>query len=182
MDEGASPPTASPAASGQHTWLPRRPWPPWLQMYPTVPGREPPADLPERLSAGLLDLLFVAVLVPVPIVLDDWAGDALGWPTGLVATTGLLALVFGYSPVSTARWGGTPGKRIRGLRVAHAGDGAAVSYRVALGRHLTHLVLPVVSDLWFLRDEPLQQCLHDKAAGTVVVCVEPEGALAPGGP
>ncbi|MEU3959756.1 RDD family protein [Streptomyces buecherae] len=183
MDDAApsapSVPAPSPGPIDQD-WLPRRPWPPWLRMYPTRSGEPHPADLPERLSAYLTDLVLFGLLT----CLTALPSLLLEGPVAPVAALTAAGLLLCYSPLTTARWGGSPGKLLFGLRVAHAQDGGALPYRIALGRHLTHvgmIALCGVDQLWYLRDEPLQQCLHDQAAGTVVVRVEAPRPWVPGG-
>ncbi|MFE6775162.1 RDD family protein [Streptomyces sp. NPDC057702] len=163
-------------------WLPRRPWPAWIRIYPTQPGEPHPADLPERLSAYLVDILAFGLLTFLT-ALPSLFVDRL--PAAPVAALAAVALLLCYSPLTTARWGGSPGKLLFGLRVAREQDGAALPYRLALGRHLTHVgmvVLCGLDQLWFLWDEPCQQCLHDAATGTVVVRTEPPRAWVPGSP
>ncbi|WP_246495555.1 RDD family protein [Streptomyces zagrosensis] len=136
-------------------------------MYPTKPGREHPADLPRRLSAYVIDVVVFCGLFSLAVALDMQlsCNGAIGAPC-------FIAMCAGYSPLATARWGGTVGKRLCGLRVARAWDGTPLSYEHALCRHLAHLGLwffGALNHLWYLWDNPLQQCLHDKLADTVVV-------------
>jgi len=150
-----------------------KPHPQWMRIYPPEPGWETPADFPERFGALLIDVAVVIALVFGAAWLDVSVSGGED-PEGTVSTILLGTVFLCYSPLATARWGGTLGKRIFRLRVARTWDGRSLSYRHALGRHVIHWVLFVLvpfqlNHLWFLWDEPLQQCLHDKVASTVVV-------------
>ncbi len=143
--------------------------PPWLCAY-YEPAREKPANFGTRVGSYLLDGFFFVMLLLGGLSLN---GLLDGQEPGGIAV--FAALVLCYPPISTARWGGTPGKRMRGMRVARARDGQRLSYGRALTRHLVHWVLrftPIVGLLNYLSplwDEPLQQCFHDKVVSTVVV-------------
>ncbi|MEO3750571.1 RDD family protein [Streptomyces sp. B6B3] len=147
----------------------RQALPPWLPSE-YRPGRETPADLNDRFVPLMIDAVIFGVLAFALASLNEMVGG----PPAVAVVLG-AALLLCYSPVCTARWGGTPAKLLRDMRVADADDGTNLSYRRALGRHLAHwaLVVPAgLSHLWILWDEPLQQCLHDKAARTLVVIRE----------
>lgn len=135
------------------------------------PGRETPADLGDRSGPYFIDFAIFAGLTFGTFQLIDAAG---GHPA--LAAPLWVAIFLCYSPLSTARWGGTPGKRMcSGLRVAHLRDGSSLSYGEALRRHLAHWGLHVVGPIHhvsILWDEPLQQCLHDKFVESVVVVRE----------
>lgn len=80
-----------------------------------------------------------------------------------------VAFVVCYVIVLTAT-GGTPGKRILGMRVVRV-DGSQTGISKALGRELLKplTILPLgLGWLWML-DEPMARTWHDLAAGTVVV-------------
>ncbi len=145
--------------------------PPWLPPD-YQPGRETPADINDRSAPFLIDAAFVTGLMFALVSLNGLVGDQPA-----VAVVLCAAVLLCYSPLCTARWGGTPGKLMREIRVARADDGANLSYGQALRRHLAHWVLCVVPvgplhHLWIIWDEPRQQCLHDKFAKTIVVIRE----------
>jgi uncharacterized RDD family membrane protein YckC len=81
-----------------------------------------------------------------------------------------------YEVLYQARTGQTVGKRVMGIRTIQV-DGGALTRGSATKRYLTQLGcslvpgLGYVDGLWQLWDKPLRQCLHDKAAQTVVVKV-----------
>jgi uncharacterized RDD family membrane protein YckC len=173
--------------------------PPWkgaaLGRPAAGPGAltEPGRRLGARLLDGLVALPVLVVLVAVAVALvaphagplfpptnPDNSGARVPTPGfvwiylavfGAAVTTGLLFLT--YEVVATARYGRTLGKRwlhIRPLRI----DGSPVGWGRALGRAaiywLSGLIgwLGFLDPLWCLWDAD-RQCLHDKAAGTIVV-------------
>ena len=90
----------------------------------------PPAPLPVRTPAFLVDQAVVLLLGVLPVV-------ALGTPLSAVVSPGrtrtlvfvlLMGIAFGYHLLLEWRWGRTPGKRLFGLRVV-ASDGAELGFR-----------------------------------------------------
>ncbi|MDT0269098.1 RDD family protein [Streptomyces sp. DSM 44915] len=144
-------------------------WLSWLSPV-TKAGQEMLADFGDRCASFLIDAAFFLLLLRALAAVADRADLH---PAAHSVLIGVLVLV--YSPLCTARWGGSPGKLLRGARVADVPKGENLPYPRALGRHLTHWVLacvPIlnwVNYLFPLWDKPLRQCLHDKAVGTVVV-------------
>ncbi|WP_181923852.1 RDD family protein [Streptomyces inhibens] len=145
-----------------------------------------PAGPPPH-ALGNQGLRLLAIVIDLAIV--SVALSLVSAVVGLVVTFGhptdnspfylplllALAALFLYSPLLTARCGGTPGKLLCGLHVVRLADARNLSYGAALGRHLAHLgmwlvplisLLDAVSCLW---DRPFRQCLHDKTVGSVVV-------------
>ncbi|MFE1928797.1 RDD family protein [Streptomyces sp. NPDC059474] len=120
-----------------------------------------------RFAARVLDIGVLVVVVLLASVLTDFAGDAL---PALLA----MVVVGGYEPVLTAVYGATLGKRLCGLRVVRRGEGSGLGFGRALWRWACVLVgcaVPVLGVVNLLRcawDRPYRQCLHDKAADTVV--------------
>jgi uncharacterized RDD family membrane protein YckC len=160
------------------------------------PGGRPLAGFADRLLAWLVDaailgaILFVVVL-PVYVavfvkVFTDLDADAeptladfvLPW---LVMYAGLLVftVALGYLyevEVALRGQGRTIGKRVARVRVVPLDPTTALGRRALTRRwlvsHLATLLVPgfsLVDGLWQLGDQPYQQCLHDKAARTVVV-------------
>lgn len=92
-----------------------------------------------------------------------------------------LAVSFLYEVPQLARWGQTVGKRLCRVRVVHKAGRPAPGLGLATAalRWLVSGAAPavpgigpiiaVLDDLWLLWDRPWRQCLHDKAAATVVV-------------
>ncbi|MFE5210557.1 RDD family protein [Streptomyces sp. NPDC056600] len=164
-------------------------------MYPPPP---PPPALdgppPEmlgnqgaRLAARFLDgvfmllagLLVAGVVTVLQNVLE--APEPVEVLIGFVGY-GLLGLaLLCYEPVMIWERGATYGKRICGLRVARVGDGEDLSFRRAWLRWFMSFFmgfvpfLGLLDGLWCLWDKPFQQCLHDKAADSVVLTTKLAG-------
>lgn len=150
--------------------------------YPVPPAHRGPApgvlgNQGLRLLALLLDTVLafgVLSLVTFGAGLVVTFGGGRDNAPFYVPVLAAVALLFLYSPLLTARCGGTPGKLLCGLSVVRLADGNPLSYGAALGRHLAHLgmwVVPVLSlldplnCLW----DGLRQCLHDKVVGSLVI-------------
>jgi len=98
--------------------------------------------------------------------------------TFLLIGAGIGVISFGYDWLQHGLWGQTIGKRVMGTKVVTADTHAPVSGQAACGRAAVYALVPVVpsvgglfalvNESWLLWD-PRRQCLHDKAAGTVVV-------------
>lgn len=95
----------------------------------------------------------------------------------LIAVAGAF-LSFGYDWLQHGLWGQTIGKRVMGTRVVTAGSRGRISGGAACGRAAIYALIPLaptvglllwVLDLLWLLWDPRRQCLHDKAARTVVV-------------
>src|SRR5262249_7035408 len=108
--------------------------------------------------------------------------------TFLLIGAGVGVISFGYDWLQHRLWGQTVGQRGMGARVVIADPRSPISGRAACGRAAVYALVPVVpsvgglfaliNESWLLWD-PRRQCLHDKAAGTVVV---KKSMLASGGP
>jgi uncharacterized RDD family membrane protein YckC len=106
--------------------------------------------------------------------------------TFLLIGLGVGVVSFGYDWLQHGLWGQTIGKRVMGTKVVTADTRAPISGPAACGRAAVYALVPVVpsvgglfaliNESWLLWD-PRRQCLHDKAARTVVVKT---GAQAPG--
>ncbi len=107
----------------------------------------------------------------------------------LGAAVGIVS--FGYDWLQHGLWGQTIGKRVMGTKVVTADTRSPISGQAACGRAAVYALVPVVpsvgglfalvNESWLLWD-PRRQCLHDKAARTVVVKTSmlPPGAQMPG--
>jgi uncharacterized RDD family membrane protein YckC len=107
--------------------------------------------------------------------------------------TGVAAGIigFGYDWLQHALWGQTIGKRVMGTKVVSADTRARVTGGAACGRAAVYALIPLVptiggvfgllDTLWLLGDRR-RQCLHDKAARTVVVKARPVPGAAPAQP
>jgi uncharacterized RDD family membrane protein YckC len=111
--------------------------------------------------------------------------------TGMIGTflligVGVGVVSFGYDWLQHGLWGQTIGKRVMGTKVVTADGRSPISGNAACGRAAVYALVPVVpsvgglfaliNESWLLWD-PRRQCLHDKAARTVVVKTS---MLAPG--
>ena len=106
--------------------------------------------------------------------------------TFLLIGAGIGVISFGYDWLQHGLWGQTIGKRVMGTKVVTADTRSPISGHAACGRAAVYALVPVVpsvgglfaliNESWLLWD-PRRQCLHDKAAGTVVV---KKSTLAPG--
>ncbi|MFI8766983.1 RDD family protein [Streptomyces sp. NPDC053792] len=148
------------------------------ELRPT-PGA--PAGLMRRCAAVAVDLPIAVAVVLGPLLTLDPILEALA-VTGDPARTAwraaafawLLVFVLSYSPVCVSRWGGTPGKRVMGMEVIRASDGARLGYGAAVVRHVTNLVanaVPVllVANVSSITLSPNRQGVHDKRVGSQVI-------------
>lgn len=148
---------------------------------PPMGGGPPPQALAgqgARLGARILDGIFVVILMIVPLVISGViraAGDGAAPLATLVMVVGMIAVFALYEPLMLSKSGSTFGKRICGIRVARLSDGQNLSYGGALWRMFSSYLmgfvpfLGLLNILWCLWDSPYRQCLHDKAASSVVV-------------
>ncbi|MCZ2523384.1 RDD family protein [Streptomyces sp. HB2AG] len=142
---------------------------------PLPPGMPRPAGSGWRLLARVVDSLlvgFVGSLVLWTVLGFPDYGSAPGLLySGLVA---LLYLV--YEGVMLSRDGQTVGKKLVRIRVAMLADGSSPPASAAWLRAGVYslgawvcCIFWLLDVLWHLWDKPYRQCLHDKAARTVVV-------------
>jgi uncharacterized RDD family membrane protein YckC len=109
----------------------------------------------------------------------------------LLLTSAVLWFV--YDSVQHAKWGQTVGKRVLSTRVVSAYDRSPVSGAAAAKRAAVYALIPVIplvgsvfallNELWLTWDRR-KQCLHDKAARTIVIKtnVPPAGNWQQGSP
>jgi uncharacterized RDD family membrane protein YckC len=138
----------------------------------------------QRFLARLIDtvpLIVVWVIVSVIVFASSWT-DAGGFGLGrqLLAYLVIFGLYFVYEGIMVSRTGQTLGKMVLKIRVARLADGNAPGNAgwqraavYALPGVLSAICIGVIfwllNVLWCTWDKPYQQCLHDKAAKTVVV-------------
>jgi uncharacterized RDD family membrane protein YckC len=106
---------------------------------------------------------------------------------GVLYTVTLIAAAvwFLYDAFQHAKWGQTLGKRALSTRVVSADDGSPISTTAAVKRAGVYALIPVIpligtffallNELWLTWDRR-RQCLHDKAARTIVVRTDVPGA------
>jgi uncharacterized RDD family membrane protein YckC len=99
---------------------------------------------------------------------------------GAILTVGLLfyLVAFAYDWIQHAAWGQTIGKRALGTKVVKDDGNPSIGWGAAAGRAAVYALpraVPLVGGLFGLINElwltwdPRSQCLHDKAAHTVVI-------------
>jgi uncharacterized RDD family membrane protein YckC len=140
-----------------------------------------------RLGAAIIDGLILAVIglvISLPFV--SWHRLTQLKQRELISPEqyklNLIALIIGllYFWLLTYGWSGqTVGKRLLRIRVVRAADGGPISNGQALIRALVYAVagnvcgcFGLLDVLWILWDRR-KQCLHDKAATTVVIKADP---------
>ena len=143
------------------------------------PPPEALANQGARLAARVLDI--VVIVVALGVVLGFFSLLQQLWSnTGYLIITAVLgmicsAAVLCYEPILTWKYGATLGKRTLGLRVARLDNAQNLSAGRAFGRWLSAIAmgfvpfLGLLNVLWCCWDAPYRQCLHDKAASSVVV-------------
>jgi len=173
---GYGPPPQAPYGQPQGAY--GQQYPQWLSgpnAYGGAPaqGTRTLATAGDRFLARLIDaavllvpfILLYAIVAPVSSILY------------YVATA---AVVFGYEAAMLLTQGGqTLGKRVMKIRVVSLATGArptdaeiwarAGVYAGPQAVYCIGSLFSLVNVLWHLWDKPYQQCLHDKAAKTVVV-------------
>ncbi|MEV7778669.1 RDD family protein [Kitasatospora sp. NPDC088351] len=140
-----------------------------------LPGMPPLGSWPNRILARLIDYLLVQVVAIIVVLPFASLGDRSG-STGAFWLACALYLV--YEGLMLSRDGQTLGKKAMKIRVAMLADGNSPAPAAAWTRAAVFIVPAVVccAALWWLIDglfgvfdKPYRQCLHDKAAKTVVV-------------
>lgn len=147
-------------------------------------GMAPLASYGRRFLARVID---TAILVAIDVLVGSAVlRGAMAHPRdtsyGKEVLVGTLTFVlyFGYEGAMTAARGQTLGKRALRIRAARLADGSvpgpagwgrAAVYALPglLGAILIGPLFWLVNSLWCTWDRPYRQCLHDKAARTVVV-------------
>jgi uncharacterized RDD family membrane protein YckC len=142
-------------------WLPV--WRTFFNQISAIANRYPPGT---KLSA-------------IPAAKNALA-HAEGHLIGRLFVIGLVfyLVAFAYDWIQHAAWGQTIGKRALGTKVIKADGSPRVGAGPACGRAAIYALAPLVpvvgslfellNELWLTWD-PRRQCLHDKAAHTVVV-------------
>ncbi|MDT0342989.1 RDD family protein [Streptomyces litchfieldiae] len=144
-------------------------------------GMPPLAPLGRRLVARIVDALIVGIPVTLLLwpLMGDWNYDGNGGNGGYGQQTIVLLVYFVYEGLMLSARGQTLGKMLMRVRVGMLDNGAvprgAPAWMRAAVYSLPQLVpcvgflFWVVNALFCTWDKPYRQCLHDKAAKTVVV-------------
>ncbi|MCE7082546.1 RDD family protein [Streptomyces sp. ST2-7A] len=144
-------------------------------------GMPPLAPLGRRFLARVVDWLVVAI--PVGLITLPWAFDGGGgaFPgTGsFVSQLVYLLVYFVYEGLMLANRGQTLGKMLLGIRVSMLDNGSIPAGNPGWTRAAVYSLpqlVPCLGTLFWLWnvlsctwDRPYRQCVHDKAARTVVV-------------
>jgi uncharacterized RDD family membrane protein YckC len=150
-----------------------------------------------RFGGGVIDVVVVLVIQAIlvgPTIRWDRLGQAgygtayvAGRPGTRLAEFFAVLIAFLYYWLQHARWGQTLGKRAAGTRLVRMPDGGAVSWGQAAWRAGFSILFALVANLltcgfggvlalidpaWLLWDQR-RQALHDKAAKTLVIKVDP---------
>jgi uncharacterized RDD family membrane protein YckC len=141
-------------------------FPPWRTFFRTLQG------IANRYPAG-------TQLSTVPAAKNAIA-TAEGHLIGkvFVVSLGFYLVAFLYDWIQHWLWGQTIGKRALGTRVVKADGNPSVGAGAACGRAAIYALAPLIPlagslfellNLLWLTWDPRRQCLHDKAAHTVVI-------------
>jgi uncharacterized RDD family membrane protein YckC len=134
----------------------------------------PDANLAQRVAATVVDVLLVFVVCAVPVMM---LGRGLEASPVVVERITLAAMLVGgalYSVCSELGWGGTPGKRLLGMRVETL-RGRAPDTQTVLLRHGLRTMSWCLLGLGFLIApfNDRRQALHDLLTETRVLAVSP---------
>ncbi|MBC3842534.1 RDD family protein [Streptacidiphilus sp. 4-A2] len=174
-------PLYDPSRSGTNPYG-TSPYGPTPYGAPPVSAMPPLGGLGHRLLARIIDgVLLAIVAIPLSVVL--YAGSGHG-RTGRTLLIDLFLALLGFfyeGLMLTLAGGQTVGKKVMRIRVAVLADGSAPTGRTGWIRSAVYwlpslfsfLIIPalfsLLNVLWCVWDRPYRQCLHDKAAKTVVV-------------
>ncbi|MEV0277176.1 RDD family protein [Streptomyces sp. NPDC050610] len=143
-------------------------------------GMPPLAGRGRRLVARIIDGLIVGIPVSVIVSLAVGGYNPTKDTVKSTSMSVIIAIVyFVYEGLMLTSRGQTVGKRMMKIRVAMLENGAIPAGRPGWARAATYslpeivpccgFIFWLVNVLWCTWDKPYQQCLHDKAARTVVV-------------
>ncbi len=168
------------------------PYPVGSAPYPyaaSPPSLSPPlADYGQRLAGWLIDwVILLVVSVPISIITHSYHYSHLatsttnntnfrvGLPGALLSP--LIVIAYGTFMCGSTR-GQTLGMMIMGTKAVKLSSGAPIGYGPALGRAAFEMLLafllfvPWVIDMLFPLWDRMNQTLHDKVSGTIVLRVE----------
>ncbi|QPP08642.1 RDD family protein [Streptomyces bathyalis] len=145
-------------------------------------GMAPLASRGKRLVARIIDALLIGI--PVGLIMGfaqgGWEPDDSGRTAGQQLVYTVVYLV--YEGLMLTHSGQTVGKKVMRIRVAVLADGAVPRGVPGWLRSAVYHVPPLVPCIGFIFwlanvlfctwDKPYRQCLHDKAAKTVVVAAD----------
>jgi uncharacterized RDD family membrane protein YckC len=143
-----------------------------------IAGMPPLGTWPSRILARLIDYVIIQAVALVVVLPFTGVSNRNGWTEGVWV---FYALYLVYEGLMLSRDGQTLGKKVMNVRAAMLVDGARPDTRAAWIRAAVYTVPAVLCcGLWWLVngmfgvfDRPYRQCIHDKAAKTVVVSTAP---------
>ncbi|MBB4892172.1 putative RDD family membrane protein YckC [Streptomyces olivoverticillatus] len=143
-------------------------------------GMPPLANRGKRLLARIIDGLLVGVPISVIFYGATWGSNPWNDQAKSTSLSIIIAVVyFVYEGLMLTSRGQTVGKMAMHIRVAMLENGAIPAGRPGWTRAAVYnlpeivpccgFIFWLVNVLWCTWDDPYHQCLHDKAAKTVVV-------------
>lgn len=174
------------AAPGQ--WGGPAPYPaawgstPWYAAPPIPPGPEPGLQwggIGARFGALIVDaIIILASLFALGLALSAFAPSEgttdQSTPMGTALAAGWFLLVMAYHPVFWYVFGGTPGQKALGIRIAQASNGEALGLSGVIVRYLIFALVTVAFPLglisaYFTSEDPFKRAWHDQVARSIVV-------------
>ncbi len=133
----------------------------------------PLADFGKRVVAYLLDIVVVVAGYIVVFIVSAIVGavsDTLAFLVAGLLYLVMIAYVF-YIAYMTGQRGGSPGKRLTGLKVVKLADGQVLGGGMGIARQLAHIVDGIICYIGYLFPlwDPMRQTLADKIVGSVVL-------------
>ncbi|WFB09252.1 RDD family protein [Streptomyces sp. LX-29] len=152
-------------------------------------GMPPLGSLPRRLCARIIDALLVGIPLLLVVAFVRGGYDPYDPTDSTTMAVAGSVVYFVYEGLMLSHSGQTVGKKLMRIRVAMLSDGAIPRGQAGWLRAAVYslpelvpycgFVFWLVNVLWCTWDRPYRQCLHDKAATTVVVSTVPAPAPAP---
>ncbi|WP_084704329.1 RDD family protein [Phaeacidiphilus oryzae] len=148
---------------------------------PPIAGMPPLGGLFRRVVARFVDGVLMAIVSGIIVVAGGWQHSFDSGGAGSVWVGILTSVLYWvYDALMMMYWRGqTVGKRLMRIRVAMLADGRVPAPGAAWVRAAVYALPSIISCigelfwlvnvLWCTWDRPFRQCLHDKAAKTVVV-------------
>ncbi|MFE2429695.1 RDD family protein [Streptomyces sp. NPDC059373] len=164
---------------------PPPPPPPSASPYGSEPAPDPLLGMPPLANRGrrLLARIVDALIVGIPVyavtgaAFNNYDYSNTGASYGESVIYAVVYVI--YQVFMLPRYGQSLGKMLLKVRVGMLADGSHPTTQAALKRESTYALVPIipccgsifwlVNVLWCTWDKPYRQCLHDKAAQTVVV-------------
>ncbi len=145
-------------------------------IQPAAPGTSqwgPLASFGDRAVAWLIDAAIIAVAyIAIFIVAAVFrvVSDTLAALVGLVGYVGIAAGLL-YLFYVQGEEGGTPGKRLTGLKVVKQVDGQVLGGGMGIVRQIAHAIDGIICYIGYLFPlwDPLRQTLADKIVGSLVL-------------